>query len=306
MLFKIFQENKIHRKTVEKNYIETVRPLVFLYLFFMINKLKHLSCILGFSEYDLSIIVDNIDKFYYSHTKPKMKYGEFQRDKRKKIKYRKLCSSRYPLKKIQQRIHALLLQIDLPEYAYGGVVGRNNILNARQHTNNKYFFSADLKDFFPNINHHQVFRMFRQNGFSPTVSRVLTQLTTYRGCLQQGPPSSPIIANLVFVETGKRLQKTIKDQSITFTSFYDDLSFSSKKDFKHVTKDILQIVKSGEFYINHKKVSYKVAHPEVTGTVIHKNKLLPVLKMKGRAKTNIYLAAYIKSFSQEKDPLFSN
>src|SRR4030095_9345868 len=138
----------------------------------MINTLKHLSYVLGFSEQKLSIIIDNIDQFYYSHKRPKIKYGELQRDNKKEIKYRKLCSSRYPLKTIQQRIHTLLLQIHLPEYAYGGVVGRNNILNARQHTNNKYFFSADLKDFFPNINHHQVFRMFRQNDFSPTVSRV--------------------------------------------------------------------------------------------------------------------------------------
>ena len=270
----------------------------------MVNTLKHLSYVLGFSEQDISIIINNIDKFYYNHTKPKTKYGEFQRDKKGNIKYRKLCSSRYPLKIIQQRIHTLLLQIKLPEYAYGGVVGRNNIQNAKQHASGKYFFSADLKDFFPNINHHQVFRMFRENNFSPTVSRVLTQLTTYRGCLQQGPSSSPIIANLVFVETGKKLQETIKDRSITFTSFYDDLSFSSKKDFKHIAKDIVGIIKSGQFYINHKKISYKVSHPEVTGTVIHKNKLLPVLKMKERAKTNLYLAAYIKSFSQEKDPLF--
>jgi RNA-directed DNA polymerase len=264
----------------------------------MINTLKHLSCVLGFSEQNLSFIIDNIDQYYYNHSKPKTKYGEFQRDKKGNVKYRKLCSCRYPLKTIQQRIHNFLLQIELPEYAYGGVPGRNNILNARQHRNNKYFFSADLKDFFPNINHRHVFRMFRQNNFSPTVSRVLTQLTTYKGCLQQGPPTSPIIANLVFVNTGNKLQEVIKDRSITFTSFYDDLSFSSKKDFKFITRNILEIVKSDGFYINHKKVSYKASRPEVTGTIIHKNKLLPIPKMKEKAKKNSYLAAYINSFSQ--------
>jgi len=270
----------------------------------MINTLKHLSYVLGFSEQSVSIIIDNIDYFYYSHTKPKMKYGEFQKDNKRKIKYRKLCSSRYPLKIIQQRIHNLLLQIELPKYAYGGAMGKNNILNAKQHINNKYFFSADLKDFFPRINHHQVFEMFRHNNFSPTVSRVLTQLATYKGCLQQGPPSSPIIANLVFVKTGNKLQDVIKDQSITFTSFFDDLSFSSKKDFRPITKDLIKIVKSGGFYINHKKVSYKVSYPEVTGAIIHNNKLLPIPKMKERAKTNPYLAAYIKSFSLGKDLSF--
>lgn len=267
----------------------------------MINTLKHLSYVIGFSKQDIFAIVNNIDQYYYNHTKPKTKYGEFQRDKKGDIKYRKLCSCRYPLKTIQQRIHNFLLQIELPEYAYGGVVRKNNILNARQHRNNKYFFSADLKDFFPNINHHQVFRMFRQNNFSPTVSRVLTQLTTYKGCLQQGPPTSPIIANLVFVNTGNKLQEAVRGRSITFTSFYDDLSFSSKKDFKSVTNNILEIVKSDGFYVNHKKISYKVSQPEVTGTIIHKNRLLPIPKMKEKAKTNPYLTAYINSFSQEDE-----
>jgi len=167
----------------------------------MINTLKHLSYILGSSAKELLYIIANIDQYYYNHQLPKKKYGEDQRDEKGNIKLRNLCISRYPLKRIQKRIHSFLLQIKLPEYAYGSIIGKNNILNARQHINNKYFFSADLKDFFPNITHHQVFRMFMKNNFSPPVSRILTQLTTYKGGLPQGPPSSPIIANLVFVKT---------------------------------------------------------------------------------------------------------
>src|SRR5258705_3786226 len=143
--------------------------------------------------------------------------------------------------------------------------------------------------------------MFRQNNFSPTVSKILTQLTTYKGGLPQGPPSSPIIANLVFIKTGNQLNNVVKNYSIIFTSFLDDLSFSSKKDFKALTQNLIEIIKSNGFYINHKKVNYKVSRPELTGTIIHQNKLWPIAQMKERAKTNPYVFAYIKSLSQSNN-----
>ena len=266
----------------------------------MIKTLKHLSYTLGVSEQEFAYIITNIDRYYYNYKQPKKKYGEYQRDEKKNVKFRNLCISRYPLKRIQKRIHDLLLQIALPAYAFGSVKGKNNILNAREHINNKHFFSVDLKDFFSNINHHQVFRMFTQNNFSPTVSRILTQLTTYKGSLPQGPPSSPIIANLVFVETGNQLKASAKEHSIIFTNFVDDLNFSSKWDFKLITQNLIKIIKSGGFYINQKKVSYKVSRPEVTGTIIRQNKLWPIAQMKERAKTNPRIAAYIRALLQIK------
>jgi RNA-directed DNA polymerase len=153
----------------------------------MINIIKNLVYELSSSEQAVLEILNNLDGYYKDKKEPKTKYGQYQRDDKGNIKYRNLCVSRYPLKGIQERINLLLQQIELPEYAYGSVKEKNHILNAMQHINNKYFFSVDLKDFFSNIKHRQVFHMFRQNNFSPTVSRILTQLTTYRGSLPQGP-----------------------------------------------------------------------------------------------------------------------
>ena len=53
-------------------------------------------------------------------------------------------------------------------------------------------------DYFPTITNKQVYEMFTSNGFSPTVSRILTKLTTYNGKVPQGAPTSPTISNLVF------------------------------------------------------------------------------------------------------------
>jgi len=98
------------------------------------------------------------------------------------------------------------------------------------------------------------------------------------------------------------LIQATKDHQITFTGYLDDLAFSSKKDFKSITPTLLEIIKNGGFRLNHKKISYKTSHPEVTGTIIHANKLWPVASMKERAKENPHVAAYIKTLQEQKKP----
>jgi hypothetical protein len=52
--------------------------------------------------------------------------------------------------------------------------------------------------------------MFCDYKFSPEVARILTQLTTYKGRLPQGSPTSSTNANLVFVKTGKNLDLFVR------------------------------------------------------------------------------------------------
>ncbi len=55
-----------------------------------------------------------------------------------------------------------------------------------------------------------------------------------------------------------------KNTIITFTSFIDDLTFSSPNDFKSMTNEILEMVKMDGFKISHNKTNYSRA-PLVTG-----------------------------------------
>ena len=264
----------------------------------MINTDKHLAHQLMSSLQELYGITADLDSYYFTKIQPKEKYGSYQVDEKGRLRYRKLCLSRSHLKRLQEKINTFLQKIQLPSYAYGSVKERSNILNAGQHVNSKYFFSVDLKNYFPNISHQQVWRMFRKNKFSPTAARILTQLTTYKGGLPQGPPTSPLIANLVFVETGSRLLEAIKDHEIVFTTYLDDLTFSSKKDFKFLIPTLLQIIKDGGFILNHKKISYKVDKAEVTGVIIYQNRLWPTVEIKEKAKDHPNVIPYIKSIQR--------
>jgi len=241
----------------------------------MINTLKHLCFVLKIDVSEMNSIISNIDKSYYEKIEPKFNKDNTPRlDKNGIQKKRILHPSINRLKIIQKRIHKdILLKLELPDYAFGGVKGRDNIKNARKHQGKKFIFTTDLKDFFPSIRHQKVFEMFRSFNFSPTVARTLTQLTTYKGKLPQGTPTSPTLANLVFVKTGKKLQEFAGNYQITFTSFVDDLTFSAPADIKDKIPSIIDTIQVDGFKISHNKTNYKTKNPIVTGLVVKNNNL---------------------------------
>ena len=233
----------------------------------IINTLNHLAFVLKVEKQEIKTIIANIDKFYYEKEIIKT-------SKQGKIKKRVLNPSINRLKVIQKRIQKnIFSQLQLPDYAYGAVTGRDNVMNARKHQGKKYNFTTDLKKFFPSINHKKVFEMFRSFNFSPTVSRVLTQLTTYKGKLPQGAPTSPTISNLVFIKTGKKLEQFAIENKLTFTTFIDDLTFSAPVDFKEKAPCIIDTIQSDGFRISHDKTNYKTKNPMVTGVIVKNNNL---------------------------------
>lgn len=240
----------------------------------MIKTAKHLSYELKVELSEIDHIIKNIDNFYYQketikkndNGEPKVRNGIIQK--------RVLNPSIKRLKVIQKRLQKNILQkLTIPDYAFGAIKGKDNISNAKRHQGKKYIFTTDLTNFFPSVNHKQVFEMFISFDFSPTVARLLTKLTTYKGKLPQGAPTSPIVANLVFVKTGKRLQEIAKENNLTFTSFVDDLTFSSPTDFKDKIQELLDAVVEDGFKISHRKTNYKSKLPTVTGIIVKNNNL---------------------------------
>ncbi len=225
----------------------------------MIKQEKHLVYVLQCraTSKELQKIISQIDDFY----------------KQKVDSKRILYPSKGRLKEIQQRIKSQVLdKIDLPFFLYGGVKGRTNISNANAHKGKKYKFTTDLKKFFPSISWHLVYGMFIANGFSPDVSGILTKLTTYKGMLPQGCPTSTSIANLVFIPIDFAIHNFCKQNNITYTRFVDDLSMSSSTNFKGLTTYILEFIRAANFRISHKKTFYGT-DVCVTGIAVGNNSL---------------------------------
>lgn len=227
----------------------------------MIRTTSHLAYVLKFDIKEINFITDNIGRFYTEHRIPK------------KNGYRVINPSHRRLKVLQKRIQKdILNQLPLPDYAYGAVKGRDNVGNTTQHKGKRYKFATDLRNFFPSVNNRQVNRMFLNHGFSPTVARILTRLTTYKGKVPQGAPTSSSIANLVFAETGNKLNKLAQGNNITFTTFIDDLAFSSPYDFKEKTPEIVKIITEDGYRISQNKTHY-CQSPLITGLYPENNYL---------------------------------
>lgn len=239
----------------------------------MISTLKHLAYTLRTDINVLHNIILNIDAYYYSFKKEKINKdtGEplFENGK---VKTREVNATRKELKQIQKRIYKFLIaSIKLPDYAFGGIPKHDNISNAKYHQGNKYIFTTDLKSFFPSISHTQVFNVFIEYGFSPSVSRILTQLITYKYQVPQGVPTSTFIANLVFKKTGDKILDFAQQNNIKFSIFVDDITLSSKVDFKDKIPHILDILKKDGYKISYQKTFYKTKNPIITGVVCQNN-----------------------------------
>ncbi|MEP7228974.1 MAG: reverse transcriptase family protein [Ginsengibacter sp.] len=260
----------------------------------MIQNLYQLYRELNTNKRFLSTITSCPEKFYYKKIKPKKKFGKFQIEENGSIKLRHLIPPVQSLKIIQSKICNHLEQIELPDSIYGSIRGSNNVINALQHIENKYFFKIDLKNFFSNVTNKQVHQALIENGFTWEVARIITKLTTYQCSLPQGAPTSPVLANIVFAKIARQLEAFIKGHDITFTVFVDDLVFSSKKDFKNLSIQILDIIRSKGFFPHNKKINYRKYICDVTGLLVGNGKLKLVSKMKSEAQINPRVRGYIK------------
>ena len=252
----------------------------------LIQKIDTL-CNIGLREPEERVrcIVDNIEQFYGRIRIIKTdKLGNKRKNKPQYVTvnggeyWARIINPPKPkLKDIQKRINAYLVKsIPLPNYAFGGVKRKDNIRNARFHKGQKYVFQTDLKDFFPRITNRMVYAMFVENGFSHDVASLLTKLTTFQGHLPQGAPTSTTIANLVFVPTGKAIQSIADREGLRFTTFVDDVTISSQKDFKAVIPEIMSIIhpdEDSQFKISQGKTTYRSGITVITGVKMLNNSL---------------------------------
>lgn len=242
----------------------------------MIRTLKHLTYTLKTELATINDILADVDSYYISWSKVKTDKdtGLPLTDADGNQRTRQLNSTKIELKRIQKRILALLMShVEIPTYAFGGVPKKDNIKNAKYHQGNKYIFTTDLRSFFPSISHNRVFEVYCNNGYSPTVARVLTKLTTYKYQLPQGVSTSTLLALLAFKPTGDKLYDYALKHNLKFSIFVDDITISSKVDFKHLVPEILDIIVSAGYKISHNKTHYSTKNPIITGIKCQNNRI---------------------------------
>lgn len=265
---------------------------------FKINEFKKFCSVICFKPNIVENIVKNTDKCYKEWIEKKLdkKTGLPKKYLDGTEKQRTIRPSQGKLKIIQSIIkNKILVSIKLPAVVHGGVKRCSNITNAKPHQGNKYVFTTDLQEFYPNITSQRVYDTFCK-FFSPHYSHWLTNLTTWKYELPQGTPTSTHIANLVFLETDLELIKLCNSNNVTYTRYVDDLTFSSQQDFKHLLSNILEIVTTNNFKLSHRKTQYK-GKQTITGINVFLNKIDAPDKIKEKSKIEIETKAETKPYT---------
>jgi RNA-directed DNA polymerase len=204
---------------------------------------------LGVSEGHLSELLDELrydeTRLYRSWKEPKRSGGT-----------RPIDAPKEELKFIQKRINKRILQpTRIHKAAFGGVRGKRLRDNLQLHTGKPMVANFDLEQFFSNIRSGQVYTTFRAIGTAPDVARILTRLTTFKGRLPQGPPTSPMLANLVAGYGGHscldgRIEGLCKKHRSRNGRWIDDITISGPKYLKKLEPTVERIIEQSGFKQN--------------------------------------------------------
>lgn len=196
-------------------------------------------------------------------------YFEYDKYDPKRGKSRHIEEPKRKLKYIHWRIQDLLGRIILPEFIYSPGRGKSYIDNARVHINSPILKKIDIKKYYPSTTSNRVSWFFHNRmECTQDVAKILTNLSTFKGHLPTGSPSSPILAYYAHADMWETLGKLATENNCLLTVWVDDITISGT----HIPSAMIwemkkAIARNGLQY--HKEEFYSGNKPrEVTGAIL--------------------------------------
>jgi hypothetical protein len=224
--------------------------------------------------------------FHYRHfTKPKKDGGR-----------REIVEPDSKLKQVQHAIIARYFEDEQPHSAAIAYRKKKSIAHhVWSHAGAELLITADIEDFFPATAAGRVEDWWRQR-VEGGLARLLTLLTTYRGGLPQGAPTSPGLSNFLNRELDERLACRA---GACYTRYCDDMVFSWRyepdlpADFENGVRAVLH-----EFgYRLHPKKGWcmhqRRDEPEITGVILTRH---------GRVRLPDRLRRAMRALERSDDP----
>jgi hypothetical protein len=181
------------------------------------------------------------------------------------------------LKVVQTRINERYLQrIQVHFAAKGGIRGRTRLQNVLPHVGKLMVAKFDIENFFGNIKPGMVYDLFIRMGCSPEVARLLTRLTTFKGRVPQGAPTSTMIANLLAGYGGNhsffgRIENLATDHGGDVTIWVDDVTVSGTPRLRNLESTVGRIGRQCGLKLNSQKSVFlpRNVRQKVTGYVVN-------------------------------------
>ena len=180
-------------------------------------------------------------------------YNEFTQERRGKK--RLIDNPNDELKEVQSSIRDILLvSIPLSEIVHGCVKGRSAQTNAHEHVRQPSAASIDIRKCYQSITNRMVFRFFTQKlRLGPKVASILTRLTTRRGHLPTGAPTSDALANLILSPVDDDIERIAARLGLNKTRYVDNIDFSGANSGAAIGPTIQSLQRNG-FAVPREKV----------------------------------------------------
>ncbi len=185
--------------------------------------------------------------------------------------------------KLQKKLNKILQNIykaPKPVHAFiksnENEIKKNIISNAKQHVRKEVVINVDIKDFFDSINFGRVRGLLISKSFDldETLATKYAQLMTYENKLPQGASTSPIISNIICKKMDHNFIKFAKVNSLNYSRYADDITFSTHKknlDTDFIINEIEKIIVNNGFDINTQKTRVQLSNQSqvVTGLKVN-------------------------------------
>jgi hypothetical protein len=156
---------------------------------------------------------------------PHFHYRHFTKPKKDGTR-REIVEPDARLKQVQRMIAARFFAAEQPHPAAVAYRRKRSVADhVWSHAGAELLITADVEDFFPATHAGRVEDWWRER-VPDGLARLLTLLTTYRGGLPQGAPTSPALSNLVNRKLDEQLANRASAAGARYTRYCDDMVFS--------------------------------------------------------------------------------
>lgn len=158
------------------------------------------------------------------------------------------------LKIIQRKINTWILQkYPFPSFIVGGIKGKTLGDHLELHLKKDIVVTLDIKGCFDSITNKQVYDVFVTLGAHTDTAALATSLTTYKGLLPTGAPTSPLLANLVLLSLLVEVKEFVGRHGFDLSQFIDDSAFSGGHLPVELVSEVCKKMSRAGFTISHKK-----------------------------------------------------
>lgn len=156
-------------------------------------------------------------------------YRPFKKQKNGKSRWIEAPNDK--LKAIQQKLLQYLQEyLTCPPYCTAGFKGQNNIKNAMVHGCKREVITTDISQCFPNTKAKYVRKFFAEEfGATGEVLELLIALTTYKGYLPTGAPTSTLLVCFAHKKIFDDIYKKMQELDVDMTVYVDDITLSTHK-----------------------------------------------------------------------------